>query len=641
MSNETIANGGVATFTSSPSSIMQEQDVASSNSGSNSMESKEISPTQEQPDPQQLRESLKKQVEFYFTREKLASDAFLVSQMNSELFVPIAIIADFKLIKAMTTDMNTLVEALKESTQLTVDSTGTKVKPNFTVQRNTIVLRDIPPDVPQEDIKGIFYGDEKPTIKSANPDFGNTWFITFESEEETLNMLNFIRGKTFQGKPIAGRIKSENILKGFYKPDTNPNPSQATAATTNYTDLPQYSYYPNTQYLGSSEDITSYRPYKHGYQPKHQYTNDKYYHPNPRHYEKSEHPLRYPNSYRGKREYRKANNHGIPRTEQQEQHQLHQNHSWHHQNHPINHHRPHPHPKQHQPQQPQLNQKKVTKDTHEPSQAPQPINSHDAQYNPDKQSTSQLQGEEAEQEHNRLDKKLSKKPLSKSLHNNHQGKQERKKPQEVKKSRPTEKMESKRKPGSDQFPPLPSKSGSATPTQQDVKPYNSPIAISEIVKSLRPGDFKLANKKAESVKETSNGESDTGSQITSGKDKEGGSPRKQDSIQKESRGGGKQVKTQTPQNQPNSNKSETKHSNHSDEDRPRPENGEQIKLDELKNEAPSSSFSYAQALRQKQQKKEESKALLSAKVVDTKEISEKPVQETTGSTFGSADSIDD
>lgn len=52
-------------------------------------------------------------------------------------------------------------------------------------------------------------------MKNVKPDIGNLWYVTFETEEDALQMLFYIRGKTFKGRPIAGRIKSENILKSL------------------------------------------------------------------------------------------------------------------------------------------------------------------------------------------------------------------------------------------------------------------------------------------------------------------------------------------------------------------------------------------------------------------------------------------
>lgn len=66
-----------------------------------------------------------------------------VSQMDSDLYVPIATVASFNKVKAWTTDYDTIVLALKTIPAVTVDETNTKVKPNISTQRTTIILRDI------------------------------------------------------------------------------------------------------------------------------------------------------------------------------------------------------------------------------------------------------------------------------------------------------------------------------------------------------------------------------------------------------------------------------------------------------------------------------------------------------------------
>lgn len=45
---------------------------------------------------EQLEDAVTKQIEYYFSRQNLATDAYLVSQMDSEMWVPISTIAGFK-----------------------------------------------------------------------------------------------------------------------------------------------------------------------------------------------------------------------------------------------------------------------------------------------------------------------------------------------------------------------------------------------------------------------------------------------------------------------------------------------------------------------------------------------------------------
>jgi la-related protein 4 len=64
--------------------------------------------------------------------------------MDSDLYVPISLVANFRRVREWTTDMDTIVRTLRDSTAVIVDQSGTKVKPNISVQRNTVIWRDVP-----------------------------------------------------------------------------------------------------------------------------------------------------------------------------------------------------------------------------------------------------------------------------------------------------------------------------------------------------------------------------------------------------------------------------------------------------------------------------------------------------------------
>ena len=63
--------------------------------------------------PEQLRQQLKKQLEYYFSRENMVNDRYLKSQMDAEDYVPISTIATFKLVKRLTYDLQLIVDVLK------------------------------------------------------------------------------------------------------------------------------------------------------------------------------------------------------------------------------------------------------------------------------------------------------------------------------------------------------------------------------------------------------------------------------------------------------------------------------------------------------------------------------------------------
>ncbi|KAJ6658055.1 hypothetical protein lerEdw1_001531 [Lerista edwardsae] len=122
-----------------------------------------------------LKECLKKQLEFCFSRENLSKDLYLMSQMDSDQFIPIWTIANMEGIKKLTTNMDLIVEILRSSPMVQVDEQGEKVRPNH--KRCIIILREIPETTPVEAFKYL--------------------------REEV---------KTFQGKPIMARIKAINTF---------------------------------------------------------------------------------------------------------------------------------------------------------------------------------------------------------------------------------------------------------------------------------------------------------------------------------------------------------------------------------------------------------------------------------------------
>ncbi|TSU37069.1 La-related protein 1B [Bagarius yarrelli] len=62
-----------------------------------------------------LKEYIKRQIEYYFSLHNLERDFFLRRKMDSQGFLPISLIAGFRRIQALTTDISLIVEAVKSS----------------------------------------------------------------------------------------------------------------------------------------------------------------------------------------------------------------------------------------------------------------------------------------------------------------------------------------------------------------------------------------------------------------------------------------------------------------------------------------------------------------------------------------------
>uniref|UniRef100_A0A8C2CH46 La ribonucleoprotein 4Aa n=1 Tax=Cyprinus carpio TaxID=7962 RepID=A0A8C2CH46_CYPCA len=177
-----------------------------------------------------LRESLKKELEFCFSRENLSKDLYLISQMDSDQFVPIWTIASMEGIKVLTTDTDLILEVLRSSPMVQVDEKGEKVRPNH--KRCIIILREVPETTPVEEVEALFKNDNCPKVISVEFAHNNNWYITFQSDTDAQQAYKYLREevKTFQGKPIMARIKAINTFfakNGYRSLDCSVYPQQS------------------------------------------------------------------------------------------------------------------------------------------------------------------------------------------------------------------------------------------------------------------------------------------------------------------------------------------------------------------------------------------------------------------------------
>ncbi|KAL1020738.1 hypothetical protein UPYG_G00004030 [Umbra pygmaea] len=195
-----------------------------------------------------LRDFLKKELEFYFSRENLSKDLYLMSQMDSDQFVPIWTIASMESIKALTADVGLILDVLRSSPMVQVDEKGEKVRPNH--KRCIIILREVPESTPVEEVESLFKSDNCPKVISVEFAHNNNWYITFQSDTDAQQAHRYLREevKTFQGKPIMARIKAINTFfakNGYRSMDSSLYAAQQTAQSQSQSQYSTNMYMPH------------------------------------------------------------------------------------------------------------------------------------------------------------------------------------------------------------------------------------------------------------------------------------------------------------------------------------------------------------------------------------------------------------
>lgn len=218
------------------------------------------------PTTESLKEAVKKQIEYYFSKQNLTHDSYLVSQMDAQMYVSLDVLVTFSKIKELTQDVSLLREALKDSSIVSLNEDENSIKPNIKSERTTIILREIPSDTNTDDVRALF---SDTTVVSIRSDVGDTWFVTLSSEAEAVTTVLHLRNKSFNNAPIKARLKSENLLRSLL-PVNNASSTPAAASSAKTTNG-YYAPPANTYYQQNTFQSPYQQPYHRNYdQPRYE-----------------------------------------------------------------------------------------------------------------------------------------------------------------------------------------------------------------------------------------------------------------------------------------------------------------------------------------------------------------------------------
>lgn len=198
---------------------------------------------------EQTKLELQKQLEYYFSTKNLQNDSYLRSQMDTDDYVAISLISQFKRIKQLTSDMNLIISIIRQSSQLQLDPSNTRLrsvggsagglitintfgkKPSKSYinssdqkalsllqqqQRCVLILREVAPEATLEQIKDLFNNKEPdcPACHQCESAGNDSWYVTFNNEEQAQKALQYLKleVQTFMDKPIRARIKAHTTI---------------------------------------------------------------------------------------------------------------------------------------------------------------------------------------------------------------------------------------------------------------------------------------------------------------------------------------------------------------------------------------------------------------------------------------------
>lgn len=159
-------------------------------------------------------------MEFLFSVEGLAQNPYIMSNMNDNGFVPMSLVVSYLYPAFPNITVSDIMEAVQSSDKVSVDADTQMIRPNVSVERKTIILRDVPEGTTEEEIRALFAG--LGAIESVKPSIASNWFsflspltcrfVVMDSEPTAVSALKSLQSKEFKGSKLHARIKNESVL---------------------------------------------------------------------------------------------------------------------------------------------------------------------------------------------------------------------------------------------------------------------------------------------------------------------------------------------------------------------------------------------------------------------------------------------
>jgi len=201
-----------------------------------------------------LLEAIRNQIHFYFSDQNLPADVFLNKLMqldeSGEGWISLKVVANFNKIKLLSTQLDLVREALKNSPLIMVSDDGLYIRRKTPImspqesapEKRTIYVSKVPKTYDKESLSAVFgeFGIitrlDLPIDKKTGENKGIA-FVEYKSEEEMLNAMQQFASsakykmvlKPFKAKQKVEGSKEESnqqqVLKGIKEPKPHKEPT--------------------------------------------------------------------------------------------------------------------------------------------------------------------------------------------------------------------------------------------------------------------------------------------------------------------------------------------------------------------------------------------------------------------------------
>jgi len=164
-----------------------------------------------------LQAKVQETLESLLSKKNLVRDQFLAGNMNPQMYIPIRVLMAHEKMSAVGATEETIARAATASTRLGIDDAKSMVRPLLKSKRNVIILRDMPDNTTEEDVAELFKsGPHAEKLVNIKAEVNNTWFVKFNLDEGTQDVVLWLRSQQCKGKPVNASIKSEHFLRSFF-----------------------------------------------------------------------------------------------------------------------------------------------------------------------------------------------------------------------------------------------------------------------------------------------------------------------------------------------------------------------------------------------------------------------------------------